>query len=211
MTDAQPPSASEVLRRLIEKWRDESSKLDKERDREDPWASDYEAAAKARALRSCADQVEAALSTLPVSSGSGQEWQPIEAADEIKDGRLVLLYGRFVNHSTDQPGRYIGVWFQGYSDRGWWTVAALPFEPTHWADLLPAPPASSALSPTERAEKEEERIKNQASKECEAVPCNSPYPDTQRCVREKGHEGVHMNAAALAKAGGQSLSGDADL
>jgi hypothetical protein len=63
-------------------------------------------------------------------------WQPIETAP--KDGTPVLLFGKFTSLSGAEGG-YIGQWFQGYSDRGWWVVSALPFFPTHWMPL-PEPP-----------------------------------------------------------------------
>lgn len=66
------------------------------------------------------------------------DWQPIETAP--KDGTAVLLFGQFTNDfPVDARSRQIGQWFQGYSDRAWWVVNALPFYPTHWAPLLDEP------------------------------------------------------------------------
>ncbi len=66
-----------------------------------------------------------------------EPWQDISTAP--KDGTQVLLYGRFVDESVGPSLRAIGLWFQGYSDRGWWVVSALPFTPAYWMPLS-APP-----------------------------------------------------------------------
>lgn len=95
-------------------------------------------------------QLRALLVSHPCPPGAGS--QPIASAP--KDGKPVLLYGRFIEALSDASFWQIGLWFQGYSDRGWWTVSALPFQPTHWC-ALPAPPGTpSPVGSTTEEEKE---------------------------------------------------------
>jgi hypothetical protein len=84
------------------------------------------------AAEQAADEIAAAIRTLPIPDAPAPAWQPIETAP--RDGTRVLCFAPAVKGEYPNPKWRVDVW-RGV---GWWEMR--PDQPyTHWQPLPPPP------------------------------------------------------------------------